>query len=208
MEVVSLFGHYLSNKTFFHDKFHYCHFSRKKSNFSVAFIFILNNQEYKVIKKYKSDGSIEIECDFRDNLEIIREFFSYSFLYFKKSFLSHLSKGELAIKFLVRSFSEIDFELNERKKYVSFTSDNLIIAFDEPDNKIHPAIWVDILNKLLSYKVTSLLTSTNVYTLESYINTEKNVILTYRELLNDRYVSKIDTYIRNEASDYLDSSVY
>ncbi|MFD2446606.1 ATP-dependent endonuclease [Bacillus sp. CGMCC 1.16607] len=205
-DTINIFQHYISNRTSRHKSQHLSHFSHNKTAFEIKFHFLFNDDTYFVKKKYHHDGNISITCNFdikQTSTPIIKEFFKYNFIYYKKTFVqSHLSKGELAIKFLSSSL----YELSNIIK----TSDpsKIIIAFDEPDNKIHPAALEPILNQILSQKVNSILTTTNLFTLEHYIKNKCSITLTHRTLENNKYISQTEQFLISDGNNDIVEKIY
>lgn len=195
-EALNIYQHYLSNKTSRHSSQHLSHFSSNKTAFEIKFIFLFNDQSYYIKKKYHHDGKITISSNIVNivsSVTIIKKFFKYHFIYFKKPYInSHLSKGELAIKFLSSSLHE----LSEIIK--TLEPANVIVAFDEPDNKIHPVILEPILNQIFSKNINSILTTTNIFTLEHYLKNNCNITLTYRTLENSKYISQTEQFLYSE----------
>lgn len=108
----------------------------------------------------------------------------------------------MAINFLTSSLHELANLLKQRD------SSKMIVAFDEPDSKIHPVYLEPILNQIISFNIISIVTTTNEFTLDYYIKNNCNISLTHRTYETNQQVSIIEQFFLSESTSIMPEQIY
>lgn len=179
-EIMKLFEGYLNNQTYMHENMKWKTFSKNRGDFSITFKFTFGGDIFFVEKKYDTKGHVKIDTNL-EKIEGILEFFKYKYIYFKKDYNDGpLSKGEYAIDYMLKSIDFIEQDTKSMAKLNIDTQKYLIVAFDEPDNKIHPIYWKEIYSKVLRAKANVIISTTNLFTIENFLE-YKNTAVYYFE---------------------------